>query len=383
MPAEQELFSRFGVLSVLEIPILVKGEFWGFIGFDTSRVERRFSDDEVSLMFAAAALIVNAIMRHETDIRMRETNERIRIMLEASPYGCTLWGRDDAGDMRMIDCNQTAVTLRGLKTKKELFENFYNLSPEYQPDGRNSKEETRRLINEAIETGHAETKWVHLRADGSEFPAEVSMTGIKDAGEYAMVSYMRDTTDKEKLLESVAYKTSLFETVSNIAGVLLQADAENFNGAVLRCMDMTTAVLGVDRSYIRKNFVKDGCLWNEKIYEWIAPDAVNRQDRSSIKTFYWDDLMPNFAKIFLEGGQLNSKLSDLPDEENRLFTGLGALSVLMMPVFIKGSFWGIFGFDSSRVERSFTDDEASLMHAAGLLIVSSILRNETSEEASS
>jgi len=375
LPAENELFSRFGALSVLEIPILVKGEFWGFIGFDTSRVERCFTDDEVSLMFSAAALIVNAIMRHETDIRIRETNERIRIMLEAAPYGCTLWGRDDAGNLRMLDSNQMAATMRGLKTKQELFEKFYDLSPEYQPDGKNSKEETRRLINEAIETGHAETKWVHLRADGSSFPAEVSMTGIKNAGEYAMVSYMRDTTDKEKLLESVKYKTSLFETVNNVGSILLQAEAEEFEGALRRCMEMTAGVIGADRVYIRKNYMKDGRLWMEKVYEWISPGSANSQ-YDTIKDHYcWEDIMPNFAKTSTEGKQLNSKVSDLPDAEREVFTNLGILSLLLIPVFIKGDLWGVVGFDSSSVERSFTDDEASLMHAAAVLFVSSYLRN--------
>ena len=76
-PKEQEYLSKAGVLSTFVTPIFIKGEFWGFIGFDDHEKERFFTKDEQSILHSASLLIANAFILNETIQNLRETSVQL------------------------------------------------------------------------------------------------------------------------------------------------------------------------------------------------------------------------------------------------------------------------------------------------------------------
>ena len=52
------------------------------------------------------------------------------------------------------------------------------------------------------------------------------------------------------------------------------------------------------------------------------------------------------------------------------------VSVLLVPVFIQGEFWGFVGVDDSYKERVFTSNEEMALRSASLAIVSATVRCE-------
>jgi len=65
LPAEQALFSSRGIQSVLVTPIFLKGELWGFFGFDDCRKERHATEHEMSTLHSSSMLVANALWRNE------------------------------------------------------------------------------------------------------------------------------------------------------------------------------------------------------------------------------------------------------------------------------------------------------------------------------
>lgn len=59
-----------GVQSFVIVPIHVGGRWWGFIGFDETREERRWTEVEIDALGAAAGIIGSAIRRQETEEAM-------------------------------------------------------------------------------------------------------------------------------------------------------------------------------------------------------------------------------------------------------------------------------------------------------------------------
>ena len=90
-----------------------------------------------------------------------------RIMLDATPLGCSVWSVDG----RPIDCNQAAVELFGLASREDFIARFYEMSPEYQPNGRRSDEMAREYVAAAFETGRLRFEWMHRNAAGEPIPA--------------------------------------------------------------------------------------------------------------------------------------------------------------------------------------------------------------------
>ena len=64
-PAEQEQLSPQGIISILVVPIFIRMEFWGFIGFDDCHNARRFTETEENILRSGGLIIGAAILRNE------------------------------------------------------------------------------------------------------------------------------------------------------------------------------------------------------------------------------------------------------------------------------------------------------------------------------
>ncbi|MDJ0708599.1 MAG: PAS domain-containing protein [Leptolyngbyaceae cyanobacterium MO_188.B28] len=79
--SERAILQLHGVLSVLILPLMVNGQFWGFIGFDNCHRARAWLSSEVSLLKAAASAISLHQERKQAENRLREGAERERTTL--------------------------------------------------------------------------------------------------------------------------------------------------------------------------------------------------------------------------------------------------------------------------------------------------------------
>jgi GAF domain-containing protein len=83
MPAtEQAQLATSGTLSILMVPVILRNEFWGCIGFDDCHRERAFSSNEEAIMRSAAQLWASAIMRADMEREISEKNIELRDALE-------------------------------------------------------------------------------------------------------------------------------------------------------------------------------------------------------------------------------------------------------------------------------------------------------------
>jgi diguanylate cyclase (GGDEF)-like protein len=74
-PTEFDLLNQQGILSLMVVPIYLKEQFWGFVGFDDCHTERLFTENEVTILYSASELIANAVVRNnmERDLQLLET----------------------------------------------------------------------------------------------------------------------------------------------------------------------------------------------------------------------------------------------------------------------------------------------------------------------
>ncbi len=132
----------------------------------------------------------------ETMAKMREADERVQLMLDATPLCCNLWDRD----FNNIECNQEAVNLFELSSKQEYLERFFELSPEYQPCGRLTSEMAVENIATAFRDGYCRFEWMHQKLDGEPIPSEITLVRVKHRGEYIVAGYTRDLRELKAML---------------------------------------------------------------------------------------------------------------------------------------------------------------------------------------
>ena len=83
--AEQDQLLPQGIVSILVAPIMLRDEFWGFIGFDDCRHERVWDRTEAGILKSAGMLIASALQRQQTELDLVEEQQTLDWVLETSP----------------------------------------------------------------------------------------------------------------------------------------------------------------------------------------------------------------------------------------------------------------------------------------------------------
>jgi PAS domain S-box-containing protein len=131
--------------------------------------------------------------------KMREADERNKIMLDAMPLSCSLIDKN----MNLIDCNKEALNLFGISDKHEFLDKFFEFSPQNQPCGRPSKEKAIECINKAFQEGYCRFEWIHQKANGEQIPAEITLVRVKYGEEETVAGYIRDLREMKATLREM------------------------------------------------------------------------------------------------------------------------------------------------------------------------------------
>jgi PAS domain S-box-containing protein len=120
--------------------------------------------------------------------KIREAEERIRTMLNATPLACSLWDDQE----RILDCNEAVLRMFGLSSVEEYRKYIFDLSPEFQNDGTPSQETMNRRVRAAIETGYQQFEWMHCTMNGEPLPVETTIVRIPLKKGCQVAIYARD-----------------------------------------------------------------------------------------------------------------------------------------------------------------------------------------------
>ena len=129
----------------------------------------------------------------------KEMDGRTRLMLDAMPLCCILWDMN----LNIVSCNEETVRLFKLSSKDEFTSNFYNFSPEFQPDGTRSRNTANEKFMVAFEEGYVRFEWQHQTKEGEILPCEVTLVRVKHMDEYILVAYTRNLTELKTTLDEM------------------------------------------------------------------------------------------------------------------------------------------------------------------------------------
>jgi len=128
-----------------------------------------------------------------------EIKERMRAVMDSSPMVMNMW--DDTPTI--VSTNEAAVGMFGLSDQGQYLRQFADLSPEYQPNGSKSADETFKYVNKAFrEDALVQFDWVHQNLNREPIPTKIILSRFKSRGRYMLAAYTIDLREQFKAKEN-------------------------------------------------------------------------------------------------------------------------------------------------------------------------------------
>jgi PAS domain S-box-containing protein len=116
---------------------------------------------------------------------------------------------------KIVDANRMAVKMYGYDSKSDFIGvSPWELSPEFQSNGRSSKELSLEYNNRCLNGESLNFTWKHIKKNGSQFDAEISLNRLKHGKDYYLRAIVRDISEKVKIAQlQEKFKVSLEKEV--------------------------------------------------------------------------------------------------------------------------------------------------------------------------
>lgn len=194
----------------------------------------------------ARVALLDITERKRAEQVLRDNEEKYRSIYEGSNDAIML-----LTDKGFFDCNPRTLALFGLSDKDEfIFLHPSQLSPPFQPDGRDSFSAANEKIEAGFSRGSGHFEWVHQRKNGEVFPADVTFTAFTYEGHRVLQATVRDITQRKRaeaaiqqLNEDLGRKSAGLEAANQALQAFSSAVSHDLR-APLQALDRDSSLLG-------------------------------------------------------------------------------------------------------------------------------------------
>lgn len=163
--------------------------------------------------------ILDFTQRKKTEEALKSSENKYRSLFENANDAIFLMK-----EKIFVDCNPTTAQMFGYSKNELLGISPFQVSPKYQPDGRTSAEMAGEKISEAMNGKPQFFEWVHIKKDGSEFQAEVSLNKIEIDNQTMLLAFVRDITERKLAEKVIEEKEKHYRALFDLspAGILIE-----------------------------------------------------------------------------------------------------------------------------------------------------------------
>lgn len=198
------------------------------------------------------------------------------------------------------------------------------------------------------------------------------------AGEKFIVGVVRDISDRMRAENELQKKEYLLAGVSIATNILLtETDTKS---ATVQTLELLGAASNLDRVYIFKVLESEtnkhlACM----DLEWTRATSLQKESSASQNRPCYLSIQRWYGMLSA-GHPIKGLVREFPESERAILEPQNVKSILVIPIMIKGKFWGFIGFDDCHSERIWTGTDVAILQAASASIGGAIARSQTEDE---
>jgi len=201
------------ILEFHGVPIVKDGVFQGVQLLAHDITSLRKAQDEIRSAYEQLAAAQEELRGQYDEIaksrqEVAESEEQYKTLFEGAHDAIFIADRKT-----FVNCNHSAEVLFGCSRDQLVNNTILDFSPEYQPDGRRSRESAREKIDAALSGIPQTFEWQHVQHDRTPFDAEISLNRVLIRGTYYIQGIVRDITGRKKADAALRESENKFATV--------------------------------------------------------------------------------------------------------------------------------------------------------------------------
>jgi len=218
--------------------------------------------------------------------------------------------------------------------------------------------------------------------DGTWHSFEVVPVNLLDDPDVeGIVLHARDITERTEAEAELRRRDAILEAVRFAAHRFLESHS-SWRVHIHEVMARLGLAAAVSRVYIFENFRgADGSQWTSQSHEWVAPGVAPQIDNADLAAMSFEDAgFAHAARLLGAGEVIAGNVSDLPVSERALLEAQGILSIVLVPVFVEGRWWGFVGFDECTRQRTWSTTEVDSLRAAASTLSAAVHRQRAEDQ---
>jgi PAS domain S-box-containing protein len=191
----------------------------------------------------------------------------------------------------------------------------------------------------------------------------------------------KERRERRRVEEELRRRDAILEAVRFAAERLL-GEAIGWEESVRDVLRRLGEATGASRVYVFKNHVdEDGELWGSQRYEWVARSFSAQMDDPLMQAIpYRTAGYGRWVEMLGRGEPVYGHTREFPKGEQPELRVQGILSIVLVPIFVEGRWWGQIRFDYCLEERGWSTAEVGALGAAAGTLGAAIRRRRIEEE---
>ncbi|MEO1373577.1 MAG: PAS domain S-box protein [Cyanobacteria bacterium J06635_10] len=226
-----------------------------------------------------------------------------------------------------------------------------------------------------------ESEWRIITHSGKEkWLYGVSQPVLQPGGDIVWDGCVIDISQHILTREKLKHRVCLLDGIAKATSCLLttQDYDESINTALLSLGNATA----VDRIYVFENHshpVTKELLFTQR-WEWVKHGVSEEINYPLLQKLSYDDFSPQWIENLSQGKPIEGVVDDLEEVEREFMQRLGIRSIFVIPIEVRGKWWGFIGFEDYKTSLLWSDACKSILQASAINLGGAIAQHETEWE---
>lgn len=267
---------------------------------------------------------------------------------------------------RILYLNDATKQLMGKEAQAALGKSLFQVCP------------FAKALEDVLSPEEIKQKEIAWKQDGKEFILQATLQPILLSHPRAKgtLLVLQDITEIRLAQQARDRGTAILQALSTTAIELMRAIRWEFVAPAM--LEALGRAADVSRVYIFQNSVdSENVLTVSQRFEWAAPHATPQIANPALQAFRMvENGFERWVHLLSENQVVAGLIRDFPENEHPILEAQDIRSLLVLPIFTEGKWWGFIGFDECRRERAWRNEEIQALRLAAELLGTAIHRQE-------